>query len=840
MRPRLYVGIIIFCGIILNSFAQVPDVWNTTGIGGGGSMFSPSINPIDPNEYYVACDMSELFHTTDFGLSYDIVDFRQLVSFTNSSVRFTNTSTLYCISYNADPSQPVKSTDNGITWNKLTGNPDDSEETYSIWANYENPNQVIISYWDYLFFSADGGSSFDIIHTGDPSSGMIVGGVLFDGNNIYIGTNDGVIYSTDGGTSFVTLPATGIPANERIFSFAAAKEGSTTRFVCLTGDENDTWLGIRGTDYWGFIRGVYSMDNLSGTWTSRISGIDINNDFLMFVAMAENDISTVFLGGGSSDSEPNIMKTSTAGLSWTWDHVFNTSSNQNIITGWCGTGGDRGWGYPECIFGITVCPTNKDVIIFSDMAFVTKSDDGGALWTQAYLDPSTQNPAGSNTPTKQYYKSVGFENTSTWFLHWCDNNNAIAAYTDIFALRSQDGGESWSFDYTVPSVANTMYHIVKNVSDNTLYAATSSVHDLYKSYRLEDDLIDDGTGAVIFSNNNGADWQTLHDFGKPVYWLATDPNNSERMYAAVVNHSDGLGGIYVTNNLSSGASSTWTQLSAPPRTEGHPATMTVLNNGDLLCSYSGRLNTNGDFTESSGIFVYSPSTSSWADKSDPNQHYWCHDIVVDPNDISQNTWYSCVYNGWGGIGNDMGGLYKTSNGGTNWTKILDNVDVSSCTFNPNNSDELFVSSHGYGLWHSSNINNATPNFTQVDNYKFGVPERIFFNPFDQNQIWITSFGHGLQWGYLLSPGVTEKNILKKVITVFPNPFSNKTTITFANNDNKNFTLDVYDAFGYLVIRKNDIASNPFVFDGSNLPRGLYFLQFSSKEGKNIIKKIIKE
>ena len=29
-------------------------------------------------------------------------------------------------------------------------------------------------------------------------------------------------------------------------------------------------------------------------------------------------------------------------------------------------------------------------------------------------------------------------------------------------------------------------------------------------------------------------------------------------------------------------------------------------------------------------------------------YYWTKDIVIDPNDASQNTWYAGVFSGWGG------------------------------------------------------------------------------------------------------------------------------------------------------------------------------------------------
>jgi len=485
---------------------------------------------------------------------------------------------------------------------------------------------------------------------------------------------------------------------------------------------------------------------------------------------------------------------------------------------------------PECLIGIAAAPNNKNIVLITDMGFITKTSDGGTTWQQAYVAAADQNPSGAVTPTKKYYHSVGMENTSSWFLHWSDANNVFAAYTDIFGIRSKDGGQSWAFDYTAPST-NTIYCITKSNSGTALYAATSSVHDMYKSYRLQDANIDGGIGQVIFSTDNGATWTSLHNFGKPVYWLATDPNNSERMYAAVINHAQGLGGIWVTNNLSSGASSTWTHLASPSRTQGHPATMTVLNNGKLLCSFSGRRNSAGAFTDSSGVFLYDPSGSgSWSDKSDVNEKYWCRDVVVDPNDATQNTWYCGVYSGWGGNGNGMGGLYKTTTAGASWKKILDNVDVSSCTFNPNNANELFVTTHGWGLWYSTNINNATPVFNQVSNYDFGVPERVFFNPFDNTKIWITSFGHGMQWGDMNATNINEIELNDQEVQLYPNPAHNA---VFVNSNNRSLSgtdIHIYDLMGKEISGVNiGTDAKNYILDISKLAPAIYIIQVKNNK-----------
>jgi hypothetical protein len=62
-----------------------------------------------------------------------------------------------------------------------------------------------------------------------------------------------------------------------------------------------------------------------------------------------------------------------------------------------------------------------------------------------------------------------------------------------------------------------------------------------------------------------------------------------------------------------------------------------------------------------------------------------------------------------------------------------------------------------GLWHSSNINSQSPGFTQVNGYRFRQPERIFYNPFNSNEVWVTSFGNGIKVGYT-SPVMITLNL----------------------------------------------------------------------------------
>ncbi|HEY4301898.1 MAG TPA: FG-GAP-like repeat-containing protein [Candidatus Didemnitutus sp.] len=728
--------------------AQVPATWSSRGVGAGGAFYSPSISPTNSSEFYVASDMSGLYHTTDFGDDYATIDARQVQAGHDSAVRFTiSASIMYTVTYTGgNNALPTKTTDGGATWQVLPGNPIPDDDVYSLWVDPNNPSRVVLAGYSDVYFSSNGGTSFTSIPAAiDAGNGVLVCGAFFDGNNIYLGTNIGLLVSTNGGTSFTNAGLPGIPAGELMQSFAGAKQGGTVRFFCLTAAASYPGFDL-GSDYYGNFRNIYSLDNGAGTWVARSMGIDASQNFLQVLAMAGNDISTVYAGGGGTAGVPEIFKTSDAGATWT--NTFHTTNNQNIITGWSGTGGDRGWGYGEVVFGLAVAPTDSAKVLFTDYGFVHRTINGALTWQQAYVNTADQHNAGTTAIAGGTYHSIGLENTSVWQVIWPDAQHLFAGFSDIKGIRSSDRGVTWTLGNTGDD-ANTMYRIVQHPTTHALYAATSDIHDMYQSTRLADSPLNnaDANGKVITSTNSGAAWSVIHNFGHPVFWLALDPNNPNRMYASVI-HST-AGGIFVTNDLQDGAASTWTKLSNPPRTEGHPATVIVLNDGKVLCTYSGHRTT--AFTASSGVFLYDPVTTFWTDLSDPGMDYWTKDVVLDPADANQNTWYVGVFSGWGGPPNGLGGLYRTTDRGAHWTRVNALDRVTSVTFDPAHAGAAYLTTETDGLWHTNNLRAASPVFAHVDDYPFRQPERVFFNPSQPGEVWVSSFGHALMTGSVAAP-----------------------------------------------------------------------------------------
>ncbi|MDP4221209.1 MAG: T9SS type A sorting domain-containing protein [Bacteroidota bacterium] len=742
-----------------SAFSQ-PAQFSSRGPGGGGALFASSFNPDDSHEIYIGCDMSEIFHTTDLGASWGILDFRQIQSQKLAPVQFCKNNVRYAIDGSNidgnDVQRPSKSTDAGATWKPL---PNDATagSAFSLFADPNNSQHVIMSDYRIIYTSTDGGNQFFTRYqASNNGAGIHLAGAFFDGDNIYLGTNDGVLTSTDGGVTLTKANLTGIPSSEYIVSFAGAKQGATTRFFCVTLSQ--VYAGITGSDKDAY-KNVYKMDWGSGSWQVAKSGIDASA-LPFFTAMSPTNIDIAYVAGGSTNSAPTVYKTTNGGASWT--SVFQTSNNQNIYTGWSGASGDRAWSYGEYALGFSVAPGDPNYAVITDLGFAHVTSNGGTDGHAAYVEAADQNPKGSNTPTGRSYHSVGLENTTCWQIAWLDQSNMFSSFSDIKGTRSTDAGARWGFNYSGHN-DNTMYYVLEVGA--RVYGATSSVHDMYQSTTLTDARIDGGKGKVLFSTDNGASWQVEHDFGHPVIWLASDPKDSKTLYASVINSTSG--GIYVTHNADQGSGSTWSKLTNPPRTEGHPLDIRVLKNGNLLASFSGHRTSN--FTASSGVFLSTDGGTSWQDRTDAGMKYWTRDVVVDPYDASENTWYAGVFSGWGGAANGLGGLYKTSNAGVTWTRVKTLPDgATSCTFSPSDPNIMYFTSETEGLWYSTNARNAMPTFTQVASYPFRQPMRVFFNPNDTTEVWVSSFGHGMR------VGTTKQTIAKPGVVTLLSPADQST------------------------------------------------------------------
>lgn len=757
----LYLIVLLLVCLSLPTMSQPTD-FQSKGIGGGGALFSPSIHPDDPGILYLASDLGGLYTSATGGQSYDIIHFTQAQTSPYSKVCLTkNPLRLYSLLYDANSftTRPAGSMDGGQTWDFLPADQDPGEEKLFIFADYDDPQRLIWTQYNQAYLSVDGGmTASQIWSASDPGAGILLSGVYWSGDSIYLGTNDGILVSLNGGSTFSPAGFSGIPATQRIIGFGAGRNTSTLRFFALTAEVNDVYATNLGYDYWGLIKGVYRMDDLSGTWTPAMNGIDLNADYMAYLGMSILDPEVCYLAGSEPGGKANVLKTSDGGQSW--HRIFLTTNNLNIHTGYSGDGGDLGWTWGGNILGFTVNAHDPEDVLFTDYGFVHRTRDGGISWHQAYLDPQDEHPAGMPTPKKQTYHGIGMEQTTTWQVYWFDATTLFSCFTDIKGIRSEDEGDSWSFDYS-GHLHNTMYRIDKHPTQDIWFAATSSVHDIYQTTYVTDQRLQPSyrDGHVLWSTDKGKTWSLMRDFDTPVIWVTTDPAHPDRLYAGVISTNPALGGVWQADGTSDPATATWTKWPNPPANAGRIFNIQALEDGTLVTTWSARKhNTASIFSDSSGVFISSDNGLTWENRSHPNMRYWTKDLVIDPSDPTQSTWYVGVWSGWGGPANDLGRLYRTTDRGLTWSPMTAAGQfhrVSSVTVDPLDPETMYLTTEGQGLWVCHDKSSPLPDWTLVEAYPFGHPERIFFNPFQKDELWVASFGNGMRKA---SSGSTAVNL----------------------------------------------------------------------------------
>ena len=734
--------------VMIFSITTLANTWEPKGMGGGGTLINVAINPHNSNEIFVGTDMSEVFHSTDFGKNWTIKPSNQLSGSFDADIRFTSDpDIMYSINW-YDPHllrfSPVVSIDAGQTFQPLPNFPPVASEDYAtrIFADPNQTQRIVLAYDSGIYFSDDGGNNYVEVASFDfsVSYGIRLAGVVWDGTTIIVATAQGMYRSNNNGTSFAAFTMSGIPATQYIANFEATQSGASTLYIAATAAADDIAPHMEIPE---LASRVYrSTDGTS--WQEMI----IPNSIPYFIETFANDVNTLYLAGAIFRNQafvPAVWRSNNGGD--TWQQLFLSLNNENIQTGWSYDDGNYHWWWDGSAKGFDVDPNNSNKIFMSSN-FAYSSVDGGATWQAAYVKESDLNPINTAVTAGLTYQTNGLNPTSSYWIHWIDQQKVFACFTDISSHYSTDGGEHWQVGDDIGLDNNSVYQVVQ-AANGTLYAAVSELHDLYLD--PPDIFLSQASppgGSIHYSTDNGASWSVFHNFNAPVVWLALDPNDSNSLYVSVVDNT--IGGIHVTHELNNGVAASFSTLSAPVRTQKRPYNITILNDGTIVSSWSVKTESDNEiFTASSGVFISTDGGTTWLDRSDINMHFWTMDVVIDLHDATQNTWYTAVrgHQPFSDANvSTTGGLYKTTNRGQTWTRVLSNTQASrvhSITIHPSNPDEAYVTTEGNGLLKTSNLTAAVPLFIQDQDYLFQSPLRTFYNPFNENEIWVTSFGNGM-------------------------------------------------------------------------------------------------
>ncbi|HXD93228.1 MAG TPA: T9SS type A sorting domain-containing protein, partial [Bacteroidia bacterium] len=155
------------------------------------------------------------------------------------------------------------------------------------------------------------------------------------------------------------------------------------------------------------------------------------------------------------------------------------------------------------------------------------------------------------------------------------------------------------------------------------------------------------------------------------------------------------------------------------------------------------------------------------------------------------------------------------------------------TINPTNANELYFTTETRGLWYSNNASSASPTFTQVSSYPFAGPVRVTYNPYNNHEIWVSSFGNGMMVGTnTVTTSVNELKIKNDGVIIYPNPTSGIFTIVLTNTNEGKVKISITNILGELVYTaQEENTSTEFTkqLNLQSLVCGTYFIQIKNAD-----------
>jgi photosystem II stability/assembly factor-like uncharacterized protein len=429
------------------------------------------------------------------------------------------------------------------------------------------------------------------------------------------------------------------------------------------------------------------LSNFAGIFKTANGGTSWTNLTAYFGAVPQiipdpTNHTTVYLAAG------NIVKTTDAGSNWT---ILDTKLA-------CGDG----------VMALVMDPKNSNTlyaIVLTRVGstvdyYVIKTTDGGNTWSKltwkAYalaIDPS--------------------------------NSNILYASTTSGLQTSTNGGSSWSPAGTGLPASETLGTVVVDPkTPSTLYLTT-------------------GGKAIYKSVNSGGQWQLSNAgiTGVNLKDPVIDPINPGNLYLVATDSTTTNGGIYKTTN----GGAQWTPLNLGISTVN--VLKVALDPSNPATVYAG--------TFQHGALKSTNGGASWIAKNSGLKALVQY-MALDPTD--KNT----LYAGVPGLG-----VFQSMDGGNNWTSRnagLGSQLVVAVAMSPTASKTLWVSINNAteldlgggvkfmvpGIYRSSDGGaNWTLTATPADNFSFYAPTKLIADPVDANGIYalgITGVYHSTDGG----------------------------------------------------------------------------------------------
>ena len=742
--------------------------WTRLGPGGGGVQENATINPHDPLNVFVSCNMTGAYVTYDggekwrmFNLGWTIRDFE--FDPTSDSTVYASSNGLY------------GSEDLGKSWNMIYPS---SERLVSVEQIGDHADQRIIT---------DDGmpdGPVDFVRV-DPVDGrhIILGispplRVTLNRGPDFFGDSVRILVSHDRGEHWSQC---GRAEGTRVLHIAVQKQENSSDVLAIITDRavvkineetgrteklqlpTDRVLaadGVPGDGGAAYILteleetggqisgGLFKTSDFGRNWTQINSGllegwrqtgqlpefrtlaICTGNPDLAYLSCA-----SLYAGvNGSSERQFGIFRTVNGGAQWEWAYQANDSKilKSDFSGSWINRDYGMDWG--EFPFSLAVSATQGDICYATDGGRTYYTVDGGASWRQCY----------SIVNQDRTYTSNGMDVTTCYGVHFdpYDSNHYIVSYTDIGLFQTHDNGMTWkhSFEGIPRKWINTCYWAEFDPDvEGRIWSVWGSCHDLPRLKMLRSGRLKAGksAGGIAVSENGGRSWQPVTE-GVPAEAVVThlvidpeSPQDSRTLYACgfgsgVFKSTDGGRQWNACNNGLGDNMNAWRLLLKPG------GEMFLLVARDLV---------DGKIVDGA-IYYSDDGAESWRQVQMPDGANAPNDLIADPGD-SRRIYLSC----WPKTveGREVsGGLFFSENNGGSWTQIFrEDAHVYAAAIDPADNSTIYINTFDQAAYVSRDRGQS---WSKLEGYDFKWGHRPVVDTRNPGMIFLTTFGSGLYYG----------------------------------------------------------------------------------------------